>query len=276
MKQCKHCGSRYRPGSGEGEFCCGGCEHVYRLIQVGGFGEYYSQQDRVGQPVRERPFGSLDLVAVYQLQKQGESGAECQIAVHIKGMSCMGCAWLVEQLSIRRPGVRFAQVGLDSSLLSLGWQAGAFDLCALAEDLHKFGYRITGDVPSAGYVVSPLAVRLGLTLVFSLNGLLLAFAAATGIGGESLGQLYNLLIVVCMLFTLFTGGMVFVQPGWGALQLRRLHSDVVPALLLLVLFALAMTSLFFAGPWILLASLYFIVLPAMMLARWLSGIFDFK
>jgi Cu2+-exporting ATPase len=270
MKQCKHCGSRYPQGRGQGEFCCAGCEHVCQLIQDGGLGEYYSQQDRVGQPVGDRPFSSLDFVSIDQLQQQAENTSECQIAVTIKGMSCMGCAWLVEQLSGRHPSVRFAKVALDSSILSLGWKPGTFDLCALAEDLQKFGYRITGDVASAGYAVSPLTMRLGLTLVFSLNGLLLSVAAATGIGGEGLRQLYNLLIVVCLLFTLFIGGTVFLKPAWGALQLRRLHSDMVPALLLLALFALALASLLFSGLWVVSASLYFIVLSVMILARWLS------
>lgn len=270
MKQCKHCGSRYPQVNGQGEFCCAGCEHVYRLIQDGGLGEYYSQQDRVGQPVGGRPFDEPNRVSINQLQKQAEAASECKLTLKIQGVSCLGCAWLIEQLSARHRGVLFARVALDSSLLSLSWKRDAFDLCELADDLQSFGYRITGDVASAGYVASSLTTRLGLTLIFSLNGLLLSAAAGVGLGSEALRQFYHLLIVVCLFFTLFVGGPIFLKPAWGALRLRRWHSDALPALLLLALFSLALGAQFFCGPWTVYASLYFTLLPVMVLGRWLS------
>lgn len=275
-KKCKHCGTSYPLGKRAGEFCCAGCEHVYQLIQVGGLGEYYRQQDRVGQPVGDQPFDEPDVVLNQQLQKQAETTGGCQLNLNIKGMSCMGCAWLVEQLCERQPGVRRAQVALDANRLSLGWEPGSFDLCALARDLQRFGYRINGDAGTAGNRVSPLVMRLGLTLVFSLNGLLLALAAATGTGGEGLRQLYDLLLAVCLLFSLLIGGAVFLKPAWGALRLRRWHSDAVPALLVLTLFGFALGARLFPGPWLAAASLFFILLPVMILARWISGIFHGK
>lgn len=278
MKECKHCRSRYPEAKGRGEFCCAGCEHVYGMIHGSGLGDYYRQQDRVGQPVGDRPFSDsdFDYVAIKQVQTEAENAGECKASVSIKGMSCLGCAWLIEQLSKRHRGVRFAKVALDANLLSLEWERGDFDLCALAEDLHKFGYGMSGDVASAGYGLSPLAMRCGLTLVFSLNGLLLSLAAGAGIGGEGLRQLYKLLIVLCLLFALFIGGSLFLRPVWGALRLHRVHSDALPAFILLGLFALALVAVLFSAFRMLPVALYFILLPAMVLARWLSQIWALK
>lgn len=270
IRQCKHCGSPYSRSKGLGEFCCVGCEHVYGLIQEGGLGGFYARQDGAGQPVGDRPFGGIDSVLINQLQAQAESVPECKAFLKIKGMSCMGCAWLIEQLAKRHKGVLFARVGLSTSCLSLGWKRGDFDLYNFAHELHNFGYRITGDVASAGYAVSPLAMRFGLTLIFSLNGLLLTVASSVGLGSAQLHQIYVLLIAACLLFSMLIGGSLFLRRVWRGLLLRRLHRDALPSLVLLFLFGLAFSSLFIAGNWTEYIFIFFISLPVMVLARWLS------
>lgn len=270
IRQCKHCGSPYPQSKGQGEFCCVGCEHVYGLIEEGGLGDFYALQDGAGQPVGDRPFDKIDFVLINQLQEQAGSASECKIVVKIKGMSCMGCAWLIEQLAKRHKGVLFARVALSASCLSLGWKRGDFDLYNFAHELHKFGYRITGDVASAGYAVSPLAMRFALTLIFSLNGLLLTIASSLGIGSAQLQQLYILLIAACLLFSMLIGGSIFLRPVWRGLLLRRLHRDALPALVLLFLFGLAFSSLFILGNRTEYIFIFCISLPVMVLVQWLS------
>lgn len=224
----------------------------------------------MGQPVGGRPFEGPDRASMEQLQKRAEAASEPGLTLSIQGMSCMGCAWLVEQVSGHPRGVLFAKVALDSSLLSLRWERDAFDLCELAEDLQRFGYRITDDVASAGYTPSPLITRLGLTSVFSLNGLLVSAVSGLGVGGEGLRHFYNVLSVVCLFFALFVGGTLFLKPAWGALRFHRWHSDAAPALLLLALFALALGSQFSSDPWSVPTFLFFALLPVLVLARWLA------
>lgn len=270
---CKHCGSRFQSASGCGEFCCAGCEHVFNLIQVGGLDEYYTQQDRVGQPVGNRPFKDCDFVSINQIQEQAESRGQCALSLNINGMSCMGCAWLVEQLCRRQPGIRTAQVALNANCLSLCWVPGHFNLPALAGDLQKFGYQLSGEVAAAA-AVSPLMRGLGLTLVFSLNGLLLLAAAAAGVGGAGLRPLYNLLIALCLVFAQLIGGALFVSTAWGALRLRQLHSDLLPALLLLSLFTVALLLLLLPQAWLVPAAVYFSLLTVLVFARWLSELLE--
>lgn len=265
---CKHCGSRYDTREGRGEFCCAGCAQVYELIQGGGLGEYYRQQDQVGQPVGDRAFAHPDHVSIKKLQEQAESGADAEVVLPLKGMSCLGCVWLVEQLCRRQPGVFFARVGLETGRLSLKWQPGVFDLCALADELQAFGYQISGEAASPAYALSPLAMRFWLSLVFSVNGILLMLAAEADIGGVGLGPLYKLLVVLCLLFTLLIGGGVFLKTAWGALRLRRVHRDLLPASLLLAILTWTLFSMLFSTAWIWPASLYFILLPAMVFVRW--------
>ncbi|MFU8847450.1 MAG: heavy metal translocating P-type ATPase metal-binding domain-containing protein [Opitutales bacterium] len=269
---CKHCGSRYAAREGQGEFCCAGCAQVYQLIQGGGLGEYYRQQDRVGQPVGDRAFAHPDHVSIKKLQVQAESGAAAELVLPLKGMSCLGCVWLVEQLSRRQPGVLFARVSLETGHLSLKWQPGVFDLCALADDLQAFGYQITAEAASAAYAPSPLAMRFWLSLVFSVNGLVLTLAAAADIGGVGLGPLYKLLVVLCLLFSLFIGGGIFLKTAFGALRLHRVHRDLLPALVLLASLIWTICSMLFSAAWNWPASLYFILLPATVFVPWFKQI----
>lgn len=270
MKQCKHCGSPYRQAKGRGEFCCAGCEHVYAMIRESGFGDYYARQDRAGRPVGDDPFSSLDFVLIKQLQKQAENSSGCKIILGVRGMSCLGCAWLVEQVARRQRGLLSARVALNSNRLSLAWRAGSFDLQALAEELHQFGYDISADAGTGGYGLSPLSLRLGLTLVFSFNGLFLLAASQAGLGGAGLEQLNNLLIIICLFFSQLVGGALFVRPAWRGLLLRRLHRDALPALILLLCFCFALASLLFQQAWTLSVLIYFLLLPSMVFARWLS------
>ena len=276
MKQCKHCGSRYPNSRGRGDFCCAGCEHVYAMIRESGFEGYYARQDRAGRPVGDGPFDSLDSVSIKQLQTQAENSSGSKIIFRVGGMSCLGCAWLVEQVARRRGGVLDARVALDSNRLSLVWRRGEFDLHALAEDLLGFGYRIEGDAASAGFKPSPLALRLGLTLVFSLNGLLLLAASESELGGVGLRRLYALFIIVCLFFTQVTGGALFTRPAWRGLLLGRVQSDALPALASLLALGWALAALLLSDEAALPVSSYFLLLTALVLARWLSEIWALR
>lgn len=270
MKRCKHCGRRYSQPEGRGDFCCSGCEHVYAMIQENGLGGYYERQDQVGQPPESRPLAEADVDVIREQQMHAEEAGGAELALGVQGMTCMGCAWLIEELARRRRGVRFARVALQSNRLFLGWKPGSFDLCEFAEELHRFGYKMSEPSASSGYTMSPLAMRLCLTLAFSLNGLLLSVAAGMGIGGEGLEYLYTLMILFCLLFAQFIGGAVFLKPAWRGLQLRRLHSDLLPAVLLFVLFITATGRLLLADAGEVAAVLYFMLLSALVFARWLS------
>lgn len=246
------------------------------MIRDSGFADYYVRQDRAGLPVGDSPFSELNAVPIKQLQKQAENVADCKITLRVGGLSCMGCAWLIEQVARRQKGVVSAKVALNSNRLSLAWRRDSFDLPALAHDLHRFGYKISGDAASGRYKLSPLSLRLGLTLVFSLNALFLLAASRAGIGGAGLQQLYDLLIIICLFFAQLIGGSLFVRPAWRGLLLRRLHSDLLPALILLLFFCLALASLLFRQAWMVPALLYFLLLPSLVFARWLSEAWTLK
>jgi len=234
---CKHCATPYTERSGLDGFCCPGCKQVYLLIQAGGLGEYYRLQDRAAQPFKDRILTDVDVAALHSAQVAVEAGAESGQAVfEVEGMSCMGCAWLVERLAASQAGLTHGHASLSRHTLSLEWRSGEFDLSALGSELFKFGYRLSSNPGDFSHVprISPLTLRVLLSLVFTGNALLLAayqrFVVPMGDGVT----LIHLLSLICLCFTLLLGAAPFCMSVYRASKIRRWHSDWLPIALLVV------------------------------------------
>ena len=72
---CRHCSTPYRVESGVDGFCCGGCRAVYHLICEEGFGDYYRQQDRMAEPLKDRALSPVDHAAFKETQRRIEVAA---------------------------------------------------------------------------------------------------------------------------------------------------------------------------------------------------------
>lgn len=223
---CKHCGTPFREERGDGGFCCSGCRHVYDLIRREGLDGYYELQDQRGRPLGRTPFTGNDLRWVPDFLEACEaeaSGGTAAGRLRVRGLFCGGCAWLVERLGRRFPGLRAIRVSLSAGTAELRWTPGAFDLAAFIGRLREFGYRAE---PGRGLAtnVSGLAWRVVLTGVFAVNSLLLALPRIADLEAFPLEQLFRLLGFFFLLLSLLVGGAYFFQ-SFG--QARRHGSPAV-------------------------------------------------
>ncbi len=226
--RCQHCATPYAEGSGVDGFCCAGCQQVYMLIQSEGWEDYYRWQDRVAQPLKDRSLAEVDAAALRSAQVEVEQGGEVGLAVFkVEGMSCMGCAWLIERLCANQAGLSEAEASLSRYSLRLQWRSAEFDLAALASELLRFGYRLDSKPRSDREVarISSLASRLLLTTVFVGNAFLLAAYQQFVDSGVGSGNVVGLLSLVCLCFTLMLGSAPFIMSVYRAMQIRRWHSD---------------------------------------------------
>ena len=270
MKQkCKHCGTRYTSGEGDGDFCCSGCAQVYNLIHSGGLEDFYAHQDGVGLPVRKRTAWAPDLVFVNQLQRESEEAdvRSCELTLGLQGLTCMGCAWLVETVARRHPGVDSCHVALSSSQMHLTWRRGEVDLSDLANELNRYGYLVTQS-NFGGVSISPLLLRLILSSVFSLNVGVVLSLTHFEVGGEGMHQLYSLLVLISLVFVLYVGAQVFFQPAWRAICLGRWHSDLVPSSAFLALFGWCLVASFSGASALLPVVLYLGLVNLFLFSRW--------
>lgn len=228
---CRHCSTPYRVDSGVDGFCCSGCREVHALICQEGLGDYYRKQDRVAEPLKDRPLSAVDHAALEKNQNSVESAIRPARAVfRVSGMSCMGCVWLIERLVERQAGSVQMDVSLTRQSLDLSWSPESFDLCALAEELLRFGYRLDAEPLPLDRAArwSPLTIRAVLSLVFTGNALLLATYSHVA----DAAMLTTLLSLACLLFTCLLGAAPFFQSAYHAAQIRRWHSDAFPSLMI--------------------------------------------
>jgi Cu2+-exporting ATPase len=275
--KCKHCGTRYREEDGHDFFCCAGCKAVYNMIQEGGLGDFYTRQNGVGLPMKDRNTDLPDFVSIRELQAEAEAtgGRKSEAVLGVGGLTCFGCVWLVEHLATRREGILAAKVALSSARVHLFWETGKADLVALAKELDAFGYSLK-EVWGDGASLSPLLLRFLLTLMFSINAAIVFGLDALGLGAGGMDPLFSLLLLLSFIFSILVGGQVFFQTAWRAIRMERWHSDLIPAGVLSLLLVGALVNRFLDGGFVWPAVSYFTLLPLLLLSRWLSEVWTLR
>ena len=145
---CAHCGlgvpSSRRRDEGP-EFCCGGCEQVYGLIQEWGYGKFYRFAGQHGAPleparVSGRDFGELDDPRLLAELTDPMAQGRCRTRLYLEGVHCAACVWLVEKLPEAVPGVDSVRLNLGSAVAEVVWDPARVALSRIGQALDRLGY----------------------------------------------------------------------------------------------------------------------------------------
>lgn len=239
MSACSHCGTEFSP-SKEGEnFCCRGCEFVHDLIQNEGLDRFYDLQDgAVGQPVRDRPFQPTEFNWLEDLanpaeQKARDSNGTSSLLLRVRGISCVGCVWLIEKIFLRQPGGLRADVFPSTGKIHLTWQPGEISLPDFAAELQQFGYQLEPWQEGGEHhdERSTLVSRIGLCGAFALNSMVFTLPRYLGMGDDfALAGIFSLITLLSATFSVLIGGSYFIQRAISALRHRIIHIDLPIAL----------------------------------------------
>ncbi|MDA0768104.1 MAG: heavy metal translocating P-type ATPase metal-binding domain-containing protein, partial [Verrucomicrobia bacterium] len=239
MASCTHCGTEFSPSQEEENFCCRGCEFVHDLIQGQGLERFYDLQDgTVGQPVRDRPFQPTEFTWLEELCTPAEAKAAdlhgtASLLLRVRGISCVGCVWLIEKIFLRQPGGLRADVFPSTGKLHLTWQPGEASIPAFAATLLRFGYKLEPwqENSSPFNERDTLVSRLGLCGAFALNSMVFTLPRYLGMGDDfALAAIFSLITLLSATFSLLVGGSYFIKRAWSALRHRVLHIDLPIAL----------------------------------------------
>ena len=244
MPACLHCGTSFSPARDGEQFCCSGCEFVHNLIRDEGLERFYDLQDTsTGRPVLDRPFQPAEFGWLDDARRRAEEDAGQRppsLQLHVRGISCVGCVWLIEKLFTRHPGSIAADVFPSNGRLDLTWRAGDCDLPAFAAELHRFGYGLEPCPKGSGErdELDSLTGRLGLCGAFAMNAMVFTVPRYLGMERDfALAGIFELVTVASATFALLVGGACFIRRAWAALRQRVLHIDLPIALGLLAAYA---------------------------------------
>lgn len=173
MKQaCEHCKIIFAPIAPGERYCCGGCQAVAGLLAREGLEEFYRRRDAPGQPIGELP--RVNTSWANEAQAKAEAGHEMEEGSHVRievgGMTCAGCAWLIECLFSRENGANRGAVSLTGGYLDLWWKKDAgFRLADFISRLAGYGYQAKAYRRSRIRAILTPHGYFAMGLIFSLN-----------------------------------------------------------------------------------------------------------
>ncbi|MEM0967419.1 MAG: heavy metal translocating P-type ATPase metal-binding domain-containing protein [Verrucomicrobiota bacterium] len=226
-RYCKHCGSPIPPDL-PGDFCCAGCAHVHQLIEDRGLDRFYTLRGKTIEPVspaalRPANFEWLESAAS-AAEKEGESA---HLTLDLKGISCIGCVWMLEELFRRREGGRRFSVNPQTGRADLEWKPGVFSPADFAEEILRFGYRLAPAHQVGHSESGPLLSRLGVCGFLALNTMLFTLPGYLGMDEDfAFAELFDLLALLFATISFGVGGLWFVARAWDAAKMGVLHIDL--------------------------------------------------
>ncbi len=222
-KVCIHCGTPFRPTLHRPDFCCNGCQFVHDLIAHNGLGQFYDLQEGGVPPVQSLVFQKRDYTWLEDLTRDASGTLE----LDVQGLSCIGCAWLIEKLFTRRPGALAVHVDPTQGRIALRWQPDAFDPVAFARELQSFGYLLGPPGASAAPASRALNLRLGLCAALAMNTMLFTLPRYLGMSEEfQFAPLFHRLSLLLGTFSFLIGGSYFFVRAYRSLSQGVLHIDL--------------------------------------------------
>jgi Cu2+-exporting ATPase len=223
QRLCRHCGAPFRPTAQRADFCCAGCQFVHGLITQNGLGQFYDLQEGGLPPAPALVFQRRDYAWLEELARLGDG----PLVLDVQGISCIGCAWLIEKVFQRQPGALAIHVDPTLGRLSVRGQAGVFDPVVFARELQSFGYLVGPPAEQPAPASRALHLRLGLCAALALNTMLFTLPRYLGMSEDfQFAPLFHRLTLILGTLSFFIGGSYFFVRAWRALRQGVLHIDL--------------------------------------------------
>ena len=220
------------------EFCCAGCEVAYAILQ--------DMDPRLLEEIAEAKtagpseltYEEMDHPRFLELYAHQLDSGLNRIRLHLEGIHCASCVFVIEKLPEFLPGVINARVNLTTATLDCFWNPDAVALSEIARTLDRLGYRPHPAQPNETERLYRLEnrkhlIRLGIAGACAGNVMLIAFALYagmfTGMSAEHL-NLFRWTSAGLALVSIFWPGQIFFKGALLALKTRVPHIDLPVAL----------------------------------------------
>jgi Cu2+-exporting ATPase len=210
---CLLCGGPLPAGAPSHGFCCEGCKRVNEILDASGFqgdrraSAAFLEAARSGLVPADRPPAAPGRSA----PPPGAGAAARQASLGLDGLWCPSCAWLVESVLARTPGVLDARITFFADLAEVKFDPAVVEEREIVRKIESLGYRVRreGERPDRG-----LLLQLGIAAFLEMNVMWLTFSLYAYRGGDGLGSVGQALPWI---IAAISAPVVFVQ-GWPMLR----------------------------------------------------------
>lgn len=241
---CVHCGLPAPAPAFESTapaFCCSGCRAAFHMLAAAGLGDFHARRARLGDAPSGVP-AEVPAPGRYAHYDGPEFQArftdpDGSVMLHVDGVHCAACVWVMEQLPFALPGVLEARLDYGRARLHLRYDRERIDLSAVGAFVHGLGY------PTSASGVAAEAnrrrrdrsalIRLGAMFAVTGNTMMIAIALYAGAGeGTASGgvpglvRLFEWASLGLGLIAVTYGAWPFYRGAWAGLRMRVPHIDL--------------------------------------------------
>ncbi|MEA3640298.1 MAG: heavy metal translocating P-type ATPase [Lamprobacter sp.] len=219
---------------GERGFCCIGCKSVCEAIYAAGLDGFYRRtpQGEVLGPPPEPPkqLALYDLDAVQSAYLDTSADLR-EINLHVEGIHCAACVWLIETGLSKMPGVEEARVNLTGRRLRLKWDNSRQRLSSLLGRLGEIGYAaVPFDPETAEGALKrgnrALLFRMAFAAFAAMNLMWVSIALYAGADEGEFRGLFHWIGFAIATPTLIYSGWPFYRGAWLGLRQGALTMDL--------------------------------------------------
>lgn len=245
---CDHCRLPVPSGlvdaSADRQFCCSGCSAAWKLIHASGLDAFYamtSDQDPAAGSLKHidalKPKGRFDEFDDPEFLTRfahtvGKNHYE--IRLHLDGIHCAACVWLIEKLPQILPGTESVSVNWVRQETRIRWNDDQTKLSKIVLTLFRLGYRSRPVLENQRANGRQLANRrqlvwIGVAAAAAGNNMIIAGALYLGMFSymsPGMTQLMRVASCVVGMVSLLGPGRVFLQSAAGAIKTRTPHMDL--------------------------------------------------
>ena len=247
-RHCFHCGLPVPAGldltariDGEDRpMCCHGCKAVAELIGASGFDAYYRFRELPPGEAPAPPPGDddhwrgFDDPETLPLFAATRADGRREAVLHVEGLYCSACSWLLENVLRRLPGVDEITVNTASSRLHVIWRTEDARFSAILGTIERLGYRphpqsLTESFSPRHRERRQALKRLLVAGVGMMQVMMFAVALYAGAFQGIDPEMRSFLVWVSALVTtpvVFYAGRPFFQSAWRGLRSGRPGMDL--------------------------------------------------
>lgn len=240
--RCFHCGLpvdasdpvRASVAGTERSFCCSGCKSVCEAIFAAGLEGFYRRtpQGEVLGPPPEPP-KQLALYDLDEIQSAylDTSSDQRELSLHVEGIHCAACVWLIETGLASMPGVEEARVNLTGRRLRLKWDNSRQRLSGVLGRLSELGYSAVPFDPEASEGLLKrsnrrLLYRMAFAGFAAMNLMWVSIALYAGADQGEFRRLFHWIGLAIATPTLLYAGWPFYRGAWLGLRQAALTMDL--------------------------------------------------
>lgn len=248
---CYHCGEDCEGSElhfDDKVFCCTGCQTVYEILKGNDMCTFYDL-DEVAAGLTQKGktskfYAFLDEPEVVQKLVEFTDGDRTRVNLHLPGVHCSSCIWLLENLHRLDQGILQSKVNFLQKELDVTFKASETSLRRIAELLDRLGYTPaiqldSLDRPIKKVVDRKFLYKLGIAGFAFGNVMLLSFPEYLGLD-ETVDHAYyywfGYLNILISLPVLLYSARDYMVSAWEGLKLGQLNLDVPITLGIVTLF----------------------------------------